>query len=110
MCPDAVILRAGPHRRHAGKQKMIDPEVLLLTAPGGLVTFTDANGSKITNTRDCMAIDVNSEITPATGVGGATGRTFQHGSGCGTFIDSQNGRMKTARHGVATQRRETGRD
>ncbi len=56
-----------------------------------------------------MGININSAITPATGVGGTTGQAFQHGRGRRAFIDSPNGRMGIARHEVATQCRETGR-
>ncbi len=81
---------------------------MFLTSPGDVVSYTDANGSKTTNTWDCMGININSAITPAAGVGGTTAPASPYDRGHRAFIDSPNGRMTTARHEAAAQCREIG--
>ncbi len=60
------------------------------------------------NIWDCMGININSAITPADGVRGATAQAFQHGRGRRTFIVSPNGRLTIARREAAAQCRRDG--
>ncbi len=84
-------------------------KMLSLPSPRDVVSSSDTNGSKATNTWGCMGININSAITPAAGGGGTTGQAFQYDRGHRTFIDSPNGRMGIARHEGATQCGEAGR-
>ena len=58
-----------------------------------VVTYTDCNGSKFTNTWDPMSRKINTTIAPASGIGGTTAQSFQYnGLSQTTFArDTANG-------------------